>query len=179
MPRGVYEAWTKELKQTLMDDDCYLPWNVRQVPVLTQQASLSAPVGDPEPLRNGLDRPIDGADNGWTAPLGEHVTYTFDQVQRVRALRLVFDSDLNRPEKNEHANRPLAWEPVGVPQTLVRAFRVEALGPDGTWRVAFREHNNYQRLVRVDLDLQARALRLVPEATWGANEVHLFAWDVA
>ena len=179
MPRGVYEGWTKELKQTLMDDDCYLPWNVRQVPALTQQASLSAPVGDPEPLRNGLDRPIDGADNGWTAPLGEHVTYTFDQVQRVRALRLVFDSDLNRPEKNEHANRPLAWEPVGVPQTLVRAFRVEALGPDGTWRVAFREHNNYQRLVRVDLDLQARALRLVPEATWGANEVHLFAWDVA
>jgi len=151
---------------------------VRQVPALTQQASLSAFVGDPEPLRNGLDRPIDGADNGWRAPLGEHVTYTFDQVQRVRALRLVFDSDLNRPEKNQHANRPLHWEPVAVPLTLVRAFRVEALGPDESWRVVFRDQYNYQRLVRVDLDLQARALRFVPEATWGAKAVHLFACDV-
>jgi hypothetical protein len=176
-PRGVYEHWIEELKRTLMDDDCYLPWNVRPVPELARRATLSASAGDPEPLRNGLDRPIDGADNGWSAPLGEHVTYTFDQPQHLRTLRIVFDSALNRPEKNEHANRPLDWEPVGVPETLVRAFRVEAVGPDGTWQVIFREGNNYQRLVRVDLDLEARAVRLVPETTWGSEQAHLFAWD--
>jgi hypothetical protein len=177
-PRGVYEDWIDELKQALMEDDCYLPWNEREVPGLTSRAALSASSGDPEPLRNGLDRPIGSADNGWTAPLGEHVTYSFDCIEQVHGLRITFDSDLNRPEKNEHANRPLDWEPVGVPETLVRAFRVEVLDPEGTWRVIAREENNYQRLVRVDLDLQARAVRLVPEATWGAEEAHLFAWDV-
>jgi len=177
-PRGVYEDWIDELKQTLMDDDCYLPWNTRQVPELARKAALTASSGDPEPLRSGLDRPIGGADNGWTTPLGEHVTYTFDCIEQVHGLRLVLDSDFDRPEKNEHANRPLDWVPVGVPETLVRAFRVEVLDADGTWRVVHREENNYQRLVRVDLDLQARAVRLVPEATWGAAEAHLFAWDV-
>jgi hypothetical protein len=176
-PRSVYEDHVEELKATLMDDDCYLPWNERPVPALARQAALAASVGDAEPLRNGLDRPIAGADNGWTAPLGEHVTYTFDRVEHVRRVRIIFDSDLNRPEKNEHANRPLNWAPVGVPTTLVRAFRIEALGPDGTWRVALREEDNYQRLVRLSLDLQTRALRLVPEATWGAAQSHLFAWD--
>jgi hypothetical protein len=178
-PRGVYEGCVDELKQTLMDDDCYLPWNTRQVPELAYRAALTASSGDPEPLRNGLERPIDGADNGWIAPPGAHVTYAFDCVEHVRALRIVLDSDLNRPEKNEHANRPLDWEPVGVPKTLVRAFRIEVLDADGTWRVIYREENNYQRLVRVGLDLQARAVRLVPEATWGAQEAHLFAWDVS
>jgi hypothetical protein len=177
-PRGVYEEWIDELKQALMDDDCYLPWNTRQVPELAHRAALTASSGDPEPLRSGLDRPIGGADNGWTAPLGEHLTYAFDCIEHVHGLRIVLDSDLDRPEKNEHANRPLDWAPVGVPETLVRAFRVEVLDADSTWRVVHREENNYQRLVRVDLDLQTRAVRLVPEATWGAAEAHLFAWDV-
>jgi hypothetical protein len=34
------------------------------------------------------------------------------------------------------------------------------------------------RLVRLDIDIRARAIRFVPEATWGAECAHLFAWDV-
>jgi hypothetical protein len=61
---------------------------------------------------------------------------------------------------------------------MVRAFRVEALGENGEWQVIAREDNNYQRLVRIETDVQARALRFVPESTWGAEHVHLFAWDI-
>jgi hypothetical protein len=180
MPRGVYQERISELKQTLMEDDCYLPWNARQIPELTREAELTASEGDPEPLRNGLDRPIGGEDNGWTgSPGSSWVQYTFDGPRRVRGLRFVFDSDLNRREKNMPHYYPFPIEPVGVPETMTCAFRAEALGEDGGWHVVARVENNYQRLVRLDVDVQASAIRFVPEGTWGAERAHLFAWDVA
>ncbi len=178
-PRGVYESHVAELKQTLMDDDCYLPWNVRAVPELTRAATLTASEGDPEPLRNGLDRPIGRRRQRLDGDVGAWVEYRFDAPQRVRTLRFVFDSDLNRPEKATSASYRLHIELAGVPQTLVRAFRVEALGDDGMWHTIAREENNYQRLVRLDVDVTTQAVRFVPESTWGAERVHVFAWDVA
>jgi len=182
-PRGIYEHRITELKQTLMDDDCYLPWNVRAVPELTRAATLTASEGDPEPLRNGLDRLIgdansDWCDNGWSGSLGAWVEYRFAAPGRVRQLRFVFDSDLNRPEKATPANYPLHSEPVGVPQTLVRAFRVEVVDAGGAWYTVTCVENNYQRLVRLNVDVTTRALRFVPESTWGAEQAHVFAWDV-
>ncbi|MBT7161288.1 MAG: hypothetical protein HN904_00845, partial [Victivallales bacterium] len=48
----------------------------------------------------------------------------------------------------------------------------------GNWRTVSEEANNYQRLVRVPLGIEAHALRFVPLATWGADQAHLFAFDV-
>ena len=56
---------------------------------------------------------------------------------------------------------------------------IEALGEDGTWLVAAHVTNNYQRHVRLECDVIAGAVRFIPEATWGAEKVHLFAFDVA
>ena len=183
-PRGVYQGHVHELQQSLMEDDCYLPWNARQVPALAQNARLEASSGDPEPLRNGLDRPIDDAnsgwrDNGWTGRPGDWVQYAFDGVKRVRRLRFVFDSDLNRPEKNQPASYRLVPEPAGVPRTLVKSFRIQAHTPGGGWVQAAYEGNNYQRLCTLDLDIAADAIRFVPESTWGAKNIHVFAWDVS
>jgi hypothetical protein len=125
-----------------------------------------------------LDRPIGDEDNGWTGDIGSWITYTFEQPERVREVRFVFDSDLNRPEKNMPAHYTLEMPLVGVPETLVRAFRVEALGADGNWRVLAQREDNHQRLVRLAVDTKAKALRFVPVATWGVGRVHLFAWDV-
>jgi hypothetical protein len=181
-PRGVYRKRIEELWQMLMTDDCYLPWHARQVPALMKEAALTASEGDPEPLRNGLDRPVGADDNGWTGGIGSWVQVAFDSPRHVRRLRFVFDSDLNRPEKSTPHCYPLRAEPVGVPETMTRAFRVEALDEalieGGRWRVIAREENNYQRLVRLEVDVQTSALRFVPEGTWGAERVHVFAWDV-
>jgi archaellum component FlaD/FlaE len=111
--------------------------------------------------------------------VGDCVVYAFDEPERVRSMRFVFDSDLNRPEHNAHANIPLHIEPVGVPETMVRAFRVEYLTEQGGWKNLVVVQNNYQRLVWLDVDVTTRALRFVPESTWGAQDVHVFAWDVS
>jgi hypothetical protein len=198
MPRGIYKERISELKQTLMEDDCYLPWNVREIPSLTARANLTASEGDPEPLRNGIDRPIGDTDNPlapipltkggqggcvkgdneWTGSVGSWVQYRFDVPEHIRGLRFVFDSDLNRRGLNMASNYPLNMEPVTVPKTMLRAFRVEALGEDGVWNIITQEKNNYQRLVRLKTDIKTRAVRFIPEATWGDERVHVFAWDV-
>jgi hypothetical protein len=107
------------------------------------------------------------------------VEYRFDTPQQVRHVRLTFDSDLNRPEKNQPHYFPLDAELVSVPETMVRAFRIEALGDDGTWQVIVREESNYQRLVHLNVDVETEAVRFIPEATWGAPDAHVFAWDVS
>jgi hypothetical protein len=32
--------------------------------------------------------------------------------------------------------------------------------------------------VTLDLNIEASAIRLIPESTWGAEAVTIFAWDV-
>ena len=194
MPQGVYEERLEELQQTLMDDDCFLPWHARRIPELSANATLTASEGDPEPLRNGLDRPTrESPDapwktNNWSCVPGGFVQYTFSQPTKLSLARVVFDSDLNRKsasdvrfdkilEKNCLCNYALHREPRHTPETLVRAFHFEAL-VDGTWRDCARVDKNFQRLVKVPLDLTTTAIRLVPDTTWGAARCNVFAFDV-
>ncbi|MHC4985902.1 MAG: FAD-dependent oxidoreductase [Planctomycetota bacterium] len=174
-PREVREKRIGEVQQALMEDDCWLPWHTRQVPKLSLQAKLTS---DAEQLRNGIDRPLDGNDNSWCGAPGSAVTYEFESAVPLREARIVFDSDLNREARNMPWRHSLDEAPWAVPDTLVRAFRIEAQQGDGTWSTVAAESNNYQRLVRVPLDIQATAIRLVPEATWGAESCRVFAFDV-
>jgi hypothetical protein len=67
------------------------------------------------------------------------------------------------------------WQP---PETLVKAFRIEAQGSDGEWEMVHSEDNNYQRLARIPLKTNSTAIRLVCESTWGSEQAHLFAFEV-
>jgi hypothetical protein len=176
-PRSVYTDHLTELQQTLMDDDCYLPWHTRAVSPLSQGATLTADAGDPEPLRNGIDRPVGDVDNGWTGVPGTAITYTFAAPTALTGARIVGDSVLNNHGLNLPFARPLGLPDAAVPAPLLKAFRLEAC-VDGAWMEVYREANNFQRLVRAPLHVTATALRLVPEATWGAPEVHLQAFEV-
>jgi len=181
-PRGVYEQCLPALQQALMDDDCWLPGLRRAIPPLTQEAALTASSGDPEPLRNGVDRPWDGQDNGWSAAPGSSswAEYRFARPRRVREVRLVFDSDLAR-DRAEHrmpCSYPLQATPASVTPLMTRAYSIAVEDPSGAWRTIVRQANNHQRLVRHPLRCTCSAIRFVPEATWGAPHAHLFAWDV-
>ena len=41
-----------------------------------------------------------------------------------------------------------------------------------------RSDNNHHRLARLPVAVEAKAVRLILEATWGAPSAHLFAFDV-
>ena len=177
-PREVREHRIHELQQDLMEDDCWLPWHTRDVPELSLNAQLSCNTGDVEPLRSGMDRPIGDASNSWCGPAGSAITYTFVGETTLKEARIVFDSNLNRDSKNMRHSYSRDDDPWIVPDTMTKGFRIESQRQDGDWDVVFRETNNYQRLVRVPLKLQTNRIRLVPETTWGAEQVRIFAFDV-
>jgi hypothetical protein len=180
-----------------MDDDCWLPWKTRDIPSLTRCARLTASGGDPLPLVNGIDRPFEGSDNGWSAAPGGWIELSFGKPERVTSLRAVFDSDLNRcihSARDELVLRdedpagsfkpemrcyfPRDMEPLSVPASLVKSFRIDVPDGNGGWKTVKRITDNCRRLVRIDLDLDTAAVRLIPESTWGAPEARLFACDV-
>ena len=182
LPGDVYARHIGELKQLLMDDDAWLPFNVRAVPKMSLDAQLTASEGNPEPLRNGVDRPWDGKDNAWSCKKGGCVQYLFSQETFVSSARIIFDSDLNRSgvvEKyNIVSNYPLDLPARHTPATMVKVFRVEVLDANGEWKVAAREECNYQRLVQVPLNTKVLGVRLVLEDTWGREECRVFSFDV-
>jgi hypothetical protein len=183
MPGDVYQQRLKELQQVLMEDDCWLPGFVRAIPALSKQATLSASCGDPEPLRNGMDRPAGDAVNCWCGAPGAEVTYDFGAVCRVARVRLVFDSDLNRGGGCGRAGMDWRYSPGApdkvVPATLVQAFRLEALDGQGRWHIVAQEKSNRRRLVNLSLDVNSRAIRFIPESTWGDPVVRVFGFEVS
>ena len=176
-PRAVGEHHLGELQAALMDDDCFLPGFTRPIDELSQRAQLSASSGDVAALRNGIDRVFDGQDNGWWGAPGEAVTYTFDTPQRLSRVRLVLDSDQS-DKKRMPCWFPQEGNVVSMPAMLARSFALEALDSAGQWQRVHLAENNFDRLVKIPLQLETTAVRFIPLATWGGKRAHLMAFDV-
>ena len=177
-PRGVYEKEIQELQQMLMEDDCYLPWHKREISKLTRTAQIKTEMGDGEALRNGYDRPIGTYDNGWTGNLGTKVEYSFENEEKLRELRFVFDSNLNREIHNMPCNYPLEQNDFHVPETMIREFTIEAQDELGNWSLLMDVKNNYQRLVKLNINVITKGIRFIPVSTWGSDKVHVFSWEI-
>src|SRR5690606_39081474 len=85
----------RELQNTLMDDDCFLPRFTRSIDELSTSAKLEAPGEGAARLLDGHDRDRDDAEHAWTGPIGSEITFTWDAARSLPAeagLRIVFDS---------------------------------------------------------------------------------------
>jgi hypothetical protein len=182
-PREVCAQKIKEIQKILMDDDCFLPGFRREPSELTKKATLTADYGDCSALLNGLDRRIWGNDNGYYGKTNKAITYTFDEPTHIGGVRLVFDSDLDREFVEGNPNLVTIPMPLfkarsyngtsfGFPTCMVKAFRVEALDDNGNWVTVYRKDDNYQRLVRADINVDTTAVRLVTEHTYASAELY-------
>jgi hypothetical protein len=163
VPRQVGEAMG-ELQQRLLADDAYIPLVKRVLPVLTLSATLRASQGDPEPIRDGVTRPVGEDSHGWAYGMGDWVEMAFGAPRQIREVQLVLDSDLS-------ANIAMSYhrgddQLTAPPATLPRSFRIEAL-QDGAWRTLRSEIDNHQRLVRYALADTVEGLRYYLEGFWG------------
>lgn len=178
-PRGVFQKYMPELQDALQEDDCYLPGRPRTVAPLTLDAELKATAGNPAALRNGWDRADSQSDNAWTAPLGESATYSFDHPVEVKDIRLVFDSHMTNERPYLACLYPLNAEPFHLPESMVRAFRVDVTRPDGVTETVKDENVNLRRLVRIPVNGPVRAVRLTPLATWGkSGTARIFSFEI-
>lgn len=168
-PRGVHERRLRELQSTLMEDDCFLPGLRRDADPLSADARLDGEGEGVHRLIDGFDRDRPDAPHAWEAAVGSAVTYTWPSPVHVGGVRLVFDSNLDN-DKRMPCAYPVRGDRVAVPDSLVKAYRIEALEESGRWRTVHRARANHQRLVRAPVNVRATAVRFVPEATWGGGE---------
>jgi hypothetical protein len=167
----------RELQQTLLDDDCWLPGVKRGINPLTRSAKLSGGAGEGASLLNdGVDRDRDDAQHAWTGPIGSAIEYRWDRPVHVGGVRFTFDSNLAN-EKRMPCTYPQKGNRCLVPGSLIKRYKVEAQDESGAWSVVHREGENYQRLARVPLNVRAQAIRFVPEETWGNDAARLFAFE--
>jgi hypothetical protein len=169
----------RALQTALTDDDCWLPGVDRPISELARRAVLCGENGTGEHrLLSGLDRDRDDEAHAWVGSVGSgSVEYVWDEPVNVAGARVVFDSDLAN-EKRMPCAYPQSGTRRAAPASLVRAFRVQFHTGDGRWQTIHRETENRHRLVRVPVLRAVRALRLVPEATWGETaEARVFAFE--
>ncbi|MCL6429616.1 MAG: FAD-dependent oxidoreductase [Anaerolineae bacterium] len=175
-PREVGSHCIYELQQTLLRDDAYLPWQRQQFGPLTTGGHLTASRGDPEPVRDGINRPVGAIEHAWTCRAGDWIAYEFGHPVHVREVTLVLDSSLDRLLTLNH-DRPVPGEIFATPATLPRVFHLDGRMGD-TWVRLQEVHCNYQRLVRLGLVCQVDAIRLTIDETWGSEQTRVFAFYV-
>ncbi len=159
-----------KLQQTLMADDCYIPWHSRKLPALTMQAKCSNEI-----VRNGKDR---GEENCWTGKDGDCVEYTLDADTPVKEIRLVFDSDLNRNYHNMPCNYPLVQTGYHIPETLVKAYRIEGISENGDIQT-LQINENHQRFVTHKVDWNVKKVCIVPLTTYGCDSFRVFDFEIS
>ncbi|MBO5889395.1 MAG: FAD-dependent oxidoreductase [Clostridia bacterium] len=197
-PREACKTKIKEIQNTLMDDDCFLPGFKREISDLTKMAKLSADYGDPSALLNGIDRRIWGNDNGYYGKTNKAITYTFDSPILVNGARIVFDSDLDREYTDGnpdalHTSSTLFFPKsynntsFGFPKCLVKHYKIEIISENGSWNTIIEETNNHQRFVKHNLNVKTKAVRLIPLTTYhserktedyGSSTAHVFNFEI-
>jgi len=173
----------REVQKKLMDDGVYLPRMLREVSELTKSAKLNVSDEERALLLNGKERPRKaGEEVGIWQNIGDSLTFTFDEAKKLGTLRLQFDPDFSRLSVSKDfkvrmyatkVHTSADFEPVKVPNTIVKRFSVYADG-----KLVWHTDDNYFSLVKIPLDVEAKELRIEWLATNGAEKVHLYSADI-
>jgi len=170
LPREIGNHMQK-LQQLLLVDDCYLLNVIQHIHPLTMTAALSASQGDPEPVRDGVNRAVGENPHAWVCRPGDSLTFSYDAPRDISDLTLVLDSDLRQDLALVHTFRTKGQ--MRVPEVMGRKFRIEALN-NGQWKPFKVVTNNYQRLIRLPVKRNLEGIRFVLEETWGAEQMRLY-----
>ena len=164
-----------EIQQLLLDDDCTIPGVYRKIASGVMEAQFSSNCGDPELLRNGVDRDYEGEENFWCGKKGDRVTCEYPSPRDFTSIRLVFDSDLEfRKSNNRHLNLPANYflnaPGLTPPETIMESFAIIADGKE-----IFRTTENHQRLVKLELSFTAQKVEFLP---LDGTAKKLFAFEI-
>ncbi len=160
------------LQQTLMEDDCFIPWHTRERWELTKLAKTNCEIA-----RCGMDRDYRGENNKFAGKKGDYIEYSFDDYCDISEIRILFDSNLGRTYHNLPCHFPLKQTVYKTPGCLVKEYKIMADTPDGEIELV-NELNNYQRLVNHKVSVKAKSIRLIPVSAWDCETLNVFALDV-
>ena len=169
-PSSIDDIDIKQLQQMLMFDDCWIPWQQREISPLTKKAAANS-----EQARNGIDR---GDDNCWIGKEGESLVYRFDTPQKLSSIRLIFDSDLNRDYLNMPCSYPLVQPKYKVPATLIKEYKIILSLEDGSKKEIHVPNNRQRFVLHQEINAVITAAELVPISTHGCKEYRVFSFEL-
>ena len=164
-----------ELQQALIRDDAYLPRVAQVYSEWVSTAILTASRGDPEPLRDGINRPVGDNGHGWSCRPGDWVAYGFRTALKVGHVTLVLDSGLDQRVAMSYHHK--GGQLTRPPDVMPKGFRLEGRVGD-EWRELVRADRNHQRLCRFTVDREMDGIRFVLDETWGAGETRVHAFYI-
>ena len=183
-PKSVGEKYIKELQQTLLKDDCYIPGiknNDEKDLALTSKITASSFTmgNNPEKIISGVTRATDKESNVWESQSfngqNQWLKIEFDGVKNISQIRVVFDPDLNKEIMITQTKRRQDTLVKGLPHTLVKDYLVKAyLGDKVTF--AKQVKDNCERLAIVDIIDGIKADKVVVEvqSTYGIEKARIF-----
>ena len=193
-PRQAREEHIDEIQQTLMYDDCFLPYIKYRVSDITLGAELLAEEqsDDLSNLRNGIDRnnhTYGEGEQGAFIKLGSFVKYRLNEAEYVESVRIIFDSDLDRltlpgddceRTHTMRANVKPDSPVMHMPLTLVKDFRLEIEEESGDITVLdFKD--NIKRFTDIGIGRKIRSASLVPVSLWDGKtdgKAHIFSFEL-
>ncbi|MFH2068497.1 MAG: FAD-dependent oxidoreductase [Candidatus Omnitrophota bacterium] len=165
-----------ELQQNLLADDCFLPGLKQKFSFLTFGAKLTASSGNPEPVRDGISRPVGKETHRWSCGKNDFLEYRFNEESYLEKVTVVFDSGLSKLvamswlQKDNQLTAP--------PSELVRRFHIDIR--DGkNWKTIFRCRDNHQRFFTLTLGKLTRGIRLTIDETWGSKKTGVYSFFVS
>ncbi len=183
LPREINNGYVHELQQEILSDGVFLPGVKREIPALTQKATLNLSAEEQEILFNGIERPReDYSENNIILKKGDEICFDFAETETIHELRLQLDPDFSResisPNRKmrvftQKLHRGLDFVPVKVAKTIVKEFCVYADG-----EMIYENKNNYHALVRVPLNCSAKSITVQFKETWGTEDIRIFACDL-
>jgi hypothetical protein len=194
MPNKIIDHIT-ELQQLLLTDDIYLPGILQDVGDLTRLAHIESSNGNPEPVRDGINRPVSDdpfiwmrkpAFSGatvddfatynphcWTATPGDYIAYHFDETTFIKNVDLLLDTNL---ERSIAFKAPGRQEPF--PENMPKKFRIEILNNE-KWETSTIINDNIQRQVSVTVNKKVDAIRFVLDETYGGEKSRIYGFFIS
>ncbi len=158
--KNVRDIDIKNLQQTLIKDDCYIPSITNEDKCdLAQNAKITASSEvenySVDYLTNGITRKIDKQNNLWKSngisENGEWLKLSLEKPSKINTVQLVFNSNFDIEKKITLSSRRQKQQVLGVPKELICDYDI-ILCKDGKEIERKEIRGNYQRLNRVYFD---------------------------
>ena len=159
----------KKVQRILMDDDCYLPFNQREIAPINKYVETKYPI-----LLNGNER---GENNLYIGEINQPITLILIKPQTINGIRLVFDSNLNRPFDNMPCTYNLIEDRYNVAKEMMKDFDLIFTLNDG--KIIKEEiRNNYLRFRRIPINQCIKKVELIPLSTYGCPQARIFDFEL-
>ena len=183
-PRQVGETYIKELRQTLLKDDCYLiGCRNEDSDDLARTATITATSWKneaiPQNVINGISRNEGNHINLWCSSgirsQGETLSLKLDKVSEIHQVRITFDPNLNKEHCISISKGTMDRVPSGAPSELVKDYTVRTLlKGKSVWE--YNCFDNYLRLNVINLPktVSADEIQICITATNGDKDARIF-----